>query len=152
MQKKRIEKRRKAQQKKRNQQIIIIGVILVALFGAVTLFQSPATQTAGALPAEINVDTAFQKREEGAYILDVRTPEEWEEKHVPGATLITLDTLAEHVDEVPRDQEVVVICRSGNRSQTGRDILLAAGFEQVTSVAGGINDWIASGYPYVTGP
>jgi len=40
-----------------------------------------------------------------------------------------------------------VVCRSGNRSQQGRDILLAAGFMQVTSMDGGMNAWQTSGYP-----
>jgi rhodanese-related sulfurtransferase len=45
----------------------------------------------------------------------------------------------------------VVVCRSGNRSQAGRDILLQAGFN-VTSMSGGLNEWRASGYPVVSGP
>ena len=49
------------------------------------------------------------------------------------------------------DAEYVVYCRSGNRSATGRDILKAAGFENVTSMAGGINEWKAAGYATVSG-
>jgi rhodanese-related sulfurtransferase len=56
------------------------------------------------------------------------------------------------VSEVPQDQEVVVVCRSGNRSQQGRDILLSAGFEQVTSMAGGVNQWKSAGFETVSGP
>jgi rhodanese-related sulfurtransferase len=50
------------------------------------------------------------------------------------------------VDELPKDQEIVVVCRSGNRSAQGRDILLEAGFAQVTSLAGGLTQWKAAGY------
>ena len=50
------------------------------------------------------------------------------------------------------DKEVVVVCRSGNRSQQGRDSLREAGFEQVTSLAGGLKEWVALGYPTVSGP
>ena len=53
---------------------------------------------------------------------------------------------------LPKDQEIVVVCRSGNRSATGRDILLDAGFNQVTSMAGGMNEWAAKNYEIVTGP
>jgi rhodanese-related sulfurtransferase len=56
------------------------------------------------------------------------------------------------VNELPRDQEIVVVCRSGNRSQQGRDILLQAGFTQVTSMAGGLSQWRSAGYSTVTGP
>ena len=79
--------------------------------------------------------------------MDVRTQEEWDEYHAPNTTLIPLDQLEQRVNELPKDQEIVVVCRSGNRSQTGRDILLNAGFEQVTSMAGGLSSWRSSGYP-----
>ena len=91
-------------------------------------------------------------RDSGAFILDVRQPEEWNEYHVPGSTLIPLAELASRVDELPQDQEIVIVCRSGNRSAQGRDILLGAGFTQVTSMAGGLAQWRAAGYPTVTGP
>jgi rhodanese-related sulfurtransferase len=55
------------------------------------------------------------------------------------------------VVEVPPDQEIVVVCRSGNRSATCRDILPDAGLTHVTSMAGGMLDWQASGYPPVSG-
>jgi rhodanese-related sulfurtransferase len=104
------------------------------------------------LPVEIAVKEAVAKRDAGAFILDVRTPEEWKEFHVPNSTLIPLDELPKRVAEVPRDKEVVVVCRSGNRSQAGRDILLNAGFTKVTSMSRGLNEWRTLGFPTVTGP
>ncbi|PIV26809.1 MAG: rhodanese-like domain-containing protein [Anaerolineae bacterium CG03_land_8_20_14_0_80_58_20] len=83
----------------------------------------------------------------GAFMLDVRELSEWNEFHAPVATLIPLGELASRVNELPRDRKIVVVCRSGNRSQQGRDILLAAGFMQVTSMDGGMNAWQTSGYP-----
>jgi rhodanese-related sulfurtransferase len=56
------------------------------------------------------------------------------------------------VDELPRDREIVVVCRPGNRSAQGRDILLNAGFTRVTSMAGGLIECGAAGYPTVSGP
>ena len=100
-----------------------------------------------ALPAEVSVAEAAAKRDAGAFILDVRTPEEWNEFHVPGSTLIPIDELPKRVAEVPKDQEVVVVCRSGNRSATGRDVLLKAGYPQVTSLAGGLTTWRSAGKP-----
>ncbi|MBN1146454.1 MAG: rhodanese-like domain-containing protein [Anaerolineales bacterium] len=133
-------------------QWVAIGaaVIILALAG-VFLLQSDKPAT-GALLAEISVDEAYAKYQEGAFLLDVRTQAEWEDYHVPGATLIPLEELPERVNELPRDQEIVVVCRSGNRSQAGRDALLDAGFSQVTSMADGINEWRAAGYPTVSGP
>ncbi len=67
-------------------------------------------------------------------------------------TLIPLDELPDRLGELPKDQEIVVICRSGNRSQEGRDILIDAGYTQVSSMAGGLNEWKAAGYETITGP
>ena len=75
----------------------------------------------------------------------------WNTVHIPGANLIPLGELASRVDELPKDQEIVVVCHSGNRSAKGRDILLKAGFTQVTSMAGGMTQWEAAGYPTVSG-
>ena len=80
-------------------------------------------------------------------MLDVREVTEWNEFHAPAATLIPLGELTVRVNELPRDRKIVVVCHSGNRSQQGRDILLAAGFTQVTSMDGGLNAWRTSGYP-----
>jgi len=134
-------------QRKQTQQnwlwLAIIGIVVLILIGASWLMLGSNQ----ALPAEISVDEAYEKYEAGTFVLDVRTQEEWDEYHAPITTLIPLDQLQNRVDEVPRDQEIVVICRSGNRSQVGRDILLEAGFDQVTSSAGGLKAWSAAGYP-----
>jgi len=130
-------------------------LLVAAIFAGTLLIQNnnqAVVSAAGAdLPDEISVEQAFQKREAGSFILDVRQPEEWEEYHLTGSTLIPLDELAERVDELPRDQEIVVVCRSGNRSQAGRDILVEADFTQVTSMAGGLKEWKTAGYSTVSG-
>jgi rhodanese-related sulfurtransferase len=131
----------------------IAGVVLIGLMALIIYrIQDLAAQPAAAsLPAEITVQEAYQKYEQGAFLLDVREPDEWEDYHVPNTTLIPLSQLQGRVSELPRDQEVVVICRSGNRSQEGRDILLQAGFENVTSMTGGVIDWRVAGYPIEAG-
>jgi rhodanese-related sulfurtransferase len=103
------------------------------------------------LAPEISVDQAYQMYQQGAFVLDVRTVEEWNEYHAPNTTLIPLDQLPSRLNELPRDKQIVVVCRSGNRSREGRDILLAAGF-QATSMAGGLKDWYAKGYPIEGAP
>jgi rhodanese-related sulfurtransferase len=145
--------RRKAQQQKKNNQYILWGVIaLVALgLGAVWLM-SRNTTAASSYPLEISVEEAVAKQEAGAFVLDVREPDEWNEAHIAGTTLIPLGELQARVNELPKDQEIVVVCRSGNRSAQARDLLLNEGFTQVTSMAGGLNQWKAVGYPTVSGP
>ncbi|MEJ5314891.1 rhodanese-like domain-containing protein [Anaerolinea thermophila] len=129
---------------------LILGVVVG--FGAIAIATLAQPDRQATLPAEISVQEAAQLREEGAFVLDVREPEEWNEYHIPGATLIPLGELASRVNELPRDQKIVVYCRSGNRSQEGRDILKQAGFTAVTSMSGGIKAWSAAGLPTVTGP
>lgn len=84
-------------------------------------------------------------------MLDVREPDEWQQIRIPGATLIPLGELPQRLSELPKDQEIVVYCRSGNRSKTGAEILATAGFSGVTSMAGGVNQWSAAGLPVESG-
>ena len=145
--------RRKAQQRKKNNNLWIWGVVvLVILAISAVWLTSRDTSEPSSYPREVSVEEAVAKRDAGAFILDVRQPEEWNEFHVPDSTLIPLAELASRVNELPKEQEIVVVCRSGNRSAQGRDILLDAGFAQVTSMAGGLTQWRAAGYPTVSGP
>lgn len=145
--------RRKAAQRKKSNSLLLWGLVALLVLGAsaVWLTSRTAAESTG-YPREISVAAAAAKRDAGAFILDVRQPEEWNEFHVPGSTLIPLGELAARTDELPRDREIVVVCRSGNRSAQGRDLLLDAGFTQVTSMAGGVTQWKAAGYPTVRGP
>ena len=129
-----------------------LGIILLILAAVIVLPQLGNQEAATTLPLTVSVAQAAELRDAGAFVLDVRQPDEWEQAHIPGATLIPLGELQSRINEVPKDQEILVYCRSGNRSQEGRDILLAAGYENVTSMSGGINDWISQGLPTVSGP
>jgi len=131
----------------------VVAVVLVLLGWAAWSILGQARPAGTAeYPAEVSVARAAELRDQNAFILDVRQPEEWNEFHIPGATLIPLEDLQNRLSEVPQDQEIVVVCRSGNRSATGRDILRKAGLTQVSSMAGGMNEWRSAGYPTVSGP
>src|SRR5512143_2332957 len=132
--------------------LLLILVLALAVVGCTPTTAAPATvvpatvaaqvpAAAVPLPDTISVAEAAAKRDAGAFILDVRTPDEWNTVHIPGATLIPLDQLGSRLNEVPKDKEVVVVCHSGNRSKQGRDVLKNAGYAQVTSMAGGLNAW-----------
>lgn len=94
----------------------------------------------------LSVVEANQYRNAGAFMLDVRTPAEWLEAHIPGATLIPLDELGVRMNELPADEIIVIYCRSGNRSGQALDLLLKAGYSDIFSMEGGIQDWITAGY------
>jgi rhodanese-related sulfurtransferase len=139
-------RRKQAQQK----QYLIGAAILLALIAFIVIINqnSSNTQLVSELPLEISAQEAYTYRENGAFILDVRTQDEWNAGHIPDATLIPLNELPDRLDEIPQGVEIIVICNSGNRSDSGRDILLEAGFPAVTSVNGGVIEWQALGYPF----
>lgn len=130
-----------------------IGLLLVLLsvfslsLAACSSAPSAAQEVSTALPPEVSVDKAYQMYQEGILLLDVRTQEEWNDFHVPNTTHIPLDQLESRLNELPQNEKIVVVCRSGNRSQVGRDILLINEFSQVTSMAGGLTEWRAAGFP-----
>ena len=129
-------------------QIALLAVVALVIYLILQAGNGTANNASpAALPAEISVSEAFTKYQNGTFVLDVRTQEEWDEYHAPNTTLIPLDQLPNRLNELPKDKEIVIVCRSGNRSAQARDILLNAGFSQVTSMKGGLNEWRASGYP-----
>ena len=84
-----------------------------------------------------------------AVLLDVRTPEEFQQGHIPGALLIPVQELETRIEELAafRDKELLVYCRSGNRSLTAAKMLEQAGFTMIYNLGGGINSYSSSGYP-----
>lgn len=93
---------------------------------------------------QINMDEAIAMMEEESdyIILDVRTPEEFSEKHIPGAINVANETIgSEEIPELPdKDQLILVYCRSGNRSKQASEKLVALGYTNIVEF-GGINDW-----------
>ncbi len=127
----------------------IMVVALLALAGFWIARQSaPAAE---ALPDSVSVAEAAQMRAEGVYMVDVRTPAEYESGHIEGVPLIPVDELASRLDEVPKDQLVIFVCAAGGRSARARDIARDAGYTQVTSMDGGMAEWQAQKLPFVTG-
>ena len=117
----------------------------------ITLLLSVLFLAGCALPAgqevsyrQINMDEAItMMEEESSYIiLDVRTPEEFAKKHIPGALNIPNETIGtEEIPELPdKDQLILVYCRSGNRSKQASEKLVALGYTNIVEF-GGINDW-----------
>ena len=76
-------------------------------------------------------------------LIDVREPHEHAVSNIPGARLIPLGTLPDHLAELPRDREILVHCKMGGRSARAVQFLLDNGFTQVRNVGGGIDAWLA---------
>jgi rhodanese-related sulfurtransferase len=101
--------------------------------------------------SEISVDELVDRLAEGARLIDVREPNEYEEAHVPGAVLVPLASVPDNVATFRGDGPTYVICRSGARSMRACEFVAAQGVEAV-NVAGGTRAWINSGRDYATGP
>jgi rhodanese-related sulfurtransferase len=96
----------------------------------------------------MDVATLAARRAE-LLIVDVRHPHEWEAGRIDGAVHIPLDVLEERIDDLPVDQPLVAVCRSGNRSARAMELLRGKGF-QAASLDGGMAQWAATGLPIVT--
>ncbi len=105
-------------------------------------------------PAVPHVDTvaarAKMNDKSKVFVLDVRQPDEWKTGHIPGALVIPLNELPHRVEELPRDRQIICVCRSGNRSGAAARQLIAAGFDAV-NMQGGMIAWARAGLPMKKG-
>ena len=86
---------------------------------------------------------------DGGWLLDVREPYEWAAGHIPDATHIPMTQLNHRAGEIPRDNTVYVICRTGNRSARVVLGLTQAGWQAV-NVGDGMRGWAAAGRPMIS--
>lgn len=91
---------------------------------------------------EIDPKEVWEKRND-LTIIDVRRPDEFEGElgHVPGSTLIVLDTLPERMDEIPTGKPVVFVCRSGARSGRATEFAKENGIIEAYNMRGGMILW-----------
>jgi rhodanese-related sulfurtransferase len=125
--------------------IVFMTLTLVpALSGCVTRPPEKAQYT----------DTSVQQAKElidkgDVFILDVRTQEEYNAGHIKNSTLIPLQDLSKRLNEVPRDRDILVYCRTGGRSTAASEILANNGFTRIYNMKGGITEWTKMGYEVV---
>jgi rhodanese-related sulfurtransferase len=86
---------------------------------------------------------------DGVTVLDVREPVEWQYGRIEGAVHIPLTGLPSRVEELPVDQQLLVVCKVGGRSAQATAFLREKGFEAV-NLAGGMIDWAEAGRPMVS--
>ncbi|MCU1430041.1 MAG: Rhodanese-related sulfurtransferase [Actinomycetia bacterium] len=93
---------------------------------------------------EVEPEEAQELVQKGAYLLDVRETDEWIAGHAPDAKHVALGEVPAFVDRLPRDRQIVAVCRSGARSARATEFLVAQGFD-VVNLAGGMKAWAATG-------
>ncbi|VAW42846.1 Rhodanese-related sulfurtransferase [hydrothermal vent metagenome] len=110
---------------------------------------APAVDLNAALNLADTVDVqtvASVKDRDDVFVIDVREQWEYDEGHIPGVTLIPMGEVADRLAEIPTDKEVIVTCRSGNRSGQITDFLRSQGYDNIHNMDGGILAWEAAGY------
>ena len=120
--------------------IISLGIVVVAFAGWQIYLRWRVTS--------IDAQEAEQRiRNDGAVtVLDVRQPEEYAAGHIRGAVLLPLGEVNDRAeDTLSRDDDVIVVCASGNRSLSAANKLMSMGFERVVNLKGGMNAWQGTG-------
>ncbi len=131
-----------------------LPLILMIVLAGVMLFSAscaPAAPAEGAAVSDISpseYQSQYISTAADHLLIDVRTPEEFASGHIAGAINISVETIADRLNEIPQGQTLVLYCRSGNRSAQAAQILAEAGYTDIHDL-GGINDWVSQGYPTV---
>lgn len=114
---------------------------------AAAIFVTVLSQGGGDALTTVRVSDLANAAVSGATVIDVREPYEYEAGHVEGALLMPLANTVRLASDLPKDEPVYVVCRSGNRSLVAAQELVEAGFEDVRNVDGGMIAWQSAGLP-----
>ncbi len=90
---------------------------------------------------------ALLARNRQVFLLDVRTPEEYRQAHLKGATLIPLADLDRRAGELPKNRTLLVYCAVGSRSRIAAGTLARRGYREVYNMSDGIVGWYRNGFP-----
>ena len=136
----------------RRKSIIVFAV--VAVLAVVAGVYTPRIMNWGYDSGEygdVSIQEAIELMEQipDLVILDVRTVSEFEDGHIEGAINIPIDEFPTRLDELSKDDELLVYCRTGNRSSSAVTILLDSGYTKIYHMHEGISVWIQQGHPVV---
>jgi len=134
----------------RNTQIIVVAaVVLVAAFATYYFMNIGSGDDTEYGNVSVEEAKALVDSKPGLVILDVRTVAEFNDGHIEGAIDIPVDDLGGLLSELSKGDELLVYCRTGNRSTTAVGILEDNGYSKLYHMDGGITDWTRAGYPTV---
>ena len=135
--------------------LLVAGAMSVA-FTTIATAGEPVATAPASTPAAAAVAVAPMSQEallehqsrhpDHLFVLDVRTPQEYAEGHVPGAVNVPYDQLASRLADVPRDKDVVLYCKSGRRAGIAADVLAANGYTRLSHLEGDMPAWAAKGH------
>jgi rhodanese-related sulfurtransferase len=91
------------------------------------------------------------KERRDVYLLDVRTPGEYQQMRLADAHLIPIDQVTRRIDEIPKNRPVIIYCAVGSRSAQVFNFLARKGYQEVYNLDGGIYAWAQRGLPVLQG-
>jgi len=132
-----------------NRTLLAIGAIIIAASGAIWYLQTPRQAEGDYGDVTVEQAMALIRETPSLVILDVRTPEEYWEGYLERAINIPVDELVDRLDELSKDDQLLVYCRTGNRSRRAVNALLENGFTRIYHMTDGIEGWKRAGYPVI---
>jgi rhodanese-related sulfurtransferase len=126
--------------------IIIAGAVILGLVGLFLVVSNSSDSNAQNNTLDkVTVTSLESDIASGIQLIDVRTPQEFNEGHIQGASNLPLDVIsAGALPETPKDQKLYLYCRSGNRSAEAKKVLEKSGYTNIVDL-GGMNDVVALG-------
>ena len=145
--------------------VLLVGVAITGCASAANSMSASSASSSGMSAGMSSSSSMAAEHKTGAYhkvtpaeaqkllqenksiiLVDVRTPKEYAEKHIPGARLFPNEDIKDQpLDGIAKDQPVLLYCRTGHRSKQAADKLIQMGYEHVYDMEGGITAW-----PYET--
>ena len=107
----------------------------------------------GEIAVNIKAEDAYKlvNKVDNLYVLDVRTPFEFQQVRLEGALLIPIDQLKKRIKELPKNRPILVYCAVGSRSAQVVNYLARHGYPELYNLYGGIYSWAQKGYPIIQG-
>ena len=128
-----------------------ISTVFLAAMMMVSCSNGQNQTNDGTIAENVNVEE-FSKRLEGAQLLDVRTPDEWNEGIIEGAIMANFyeDDFESQLAKLDKEKPVAVYCKSGGRSGQAMERMNELGFKEVYNLKGGISAWNSAKKPTVS--
>lgn len=128
-----------------------ILIVLLSVLAVATACSSDTITTEHTLVSAQDAHELTQDPPAGLVVLDIRTPEEFDEGHLEGAVMVDFyaTDFGDQLDALDKDVPYLMYCRSGNRSAQAASMMEDLGFEVVYELDGGIVTWANAGYPIV---
>jgi rhodanese-related sulfurtransferase len=135
----------------RKKRLVLTLVVIIAVSALIIYYTQIHLPSTTISFGDVTVEEAKSLVESNVslIIVDVRTREEYDSGHIEGAILIPVSELEGRMNELSKEEELLIYCRTGNRSSNSVNILKANGYTKIFHMNDGIIAWIQAGYPTV---